>query len=376
LRVSATLTAARQNELTINEALPASTVGVPGQWAELRNARDTAVDLNGWSFSLADGGALALSGTVPPHGLLVVGASTDRALNDDAGVDVAIPNFDLSGETAVNLVRGGSHGSLSLAAADAGTALVNDPGPYRFSSGTSAGRCAATATYGAQSPLQRGTPGRDTGCAFPYALASARPGYFDIAGPGATALFSNLDDEIAVVDLSSAPVPYFGVSRTSVQVSTNGFLTFDTAAAAPDNYVSSSTPSTSDSNLMLAVFADDLTANNAAFPDARVYVKRVASGEDPFASAPHWIVQWHHYTYYTTGALRDDYNFQVKLFDDGVIEYHFDAMNSTTSSQYGAGTSAVTWIENAAGNQALSVNAISSSNPGISPRSAFRFVPR
>ena len=185
-----------------------------------------------------------------------------------------------------------------------------------------------------------------------------------------------MDDSIDVVDLSSAPVPFFGVPRARMQVSTNGFLTFDTADASPSNYHPSSTPSTTDSNLVLAVFADDLIANTPGFANARPYVKRVAQGEDPFATAPHWIVQWHHVSYFTTLALRDDYNFQVKLFDDGVIEYHFGAMLSSTSSQYGSGASAITWLENATGTQALYVNTLSSNSPGISPRSAFRFVPR
>ncbi|MDP1823567.1 MAG: hypothetical protein Q8L48_10000 [Archangium sp.] len=376
LRLSSNLaTVVSPDELIINEALPASTVGVPGQWAELRNARDTALDLTGWTFSLADGGALALSGTVPARGLLVVGASTDPALNDDAGVQVAIANFDLSGETALTLNRGGPHGSLSLALADAGTALVNDLGPYRYNTGSGAGRCAATATFGGQSTPQKGTPGLDTGCSFPYVLASATPGYFDISDAGTPLVVSDFDDSIAAVNLGANPIPFFGTPRSSVQVSTNGFVTFDATLASDTNYISSTTPSTTDSNLVAAVFARDLIGNTL-IPGAQIYSRRVGAGEDPFASAPHWIIQWHHFSYYTTSTvIRDDYNFQVKFFDDGVIEYHYDTMLSTSSSQYGSGIGTVTWLENAAGTQALTVNA-QSSNPGISPRSAFRFVPR
>ena len=106
--------------------------------------------------------------------------------------------------------------------------------------------------------------------------------------------------------------------------------------------------------------------------DAEIYVKRVSMNEDPFAAAPHWIVQWHHWAHF---ANTDDLNFQVKLFDDGVIEYHYATMNSGGSSQYGSGASAVTWLENAAGTSALYVN-IQTTNPGLSPNSAFRFAPR
>lgn len=375
LRVSTTLsTVVNPDQLIINEALPLSTVGVAGQWAELRNARDTEVDLTGWSFTLADGGVVPVSGTVPARGVLVVGASTDPALNDDAGVQVALPGFNLAGQAALTLGRGGTQSALALTSTDAGTAWVNDVGPYKLNTGTSAGRCVATAPYGSQATPQRGTPGRDTGCGFPYALSSRPPGYFDISASG-TPLMTDLNDAIATVSLAAAPVPYFGVARTSLQVSTNGFATFETRAASATNYVSSSTPSLTDSNLLLAVFADNLTANLASFPDAQVFSRRVGPNEDPFAAAPHWIVQWHHFSYRTTGTSLDNYNFQVKLFDDGVIEYHYDAMESVTSSQYAAGTSAVTWLENETGSQVLLVNALSTT-PGISPRSAFRFVPR
>ena len=89
-------------------------------------------------------------------------------------------------------------------------------------------------------------------------------------------------------------------------------------------------------------------------------------------------MQWHHYSFFTfiisSTSLADDYNFQVKLFDDGVIEYHYQQMASVTSAQYCSGRSAVSWLEGTSGT-ALTINA-QSSNPGISPRSAFRFVPR
>lgn len=374
LRVSANLAAANYDELIINEALADSTLGVSGQWVELRNMKDTAVELEGWTFNLADAGALPLRGTVPPRGLLVLGASMDSALNDDAGVQVELPNFDLTGLSALTLGRAGPHSTLALGGFDAGVAVVSDLGPYRVSSGSVPGRCQATAPFGAGP--QRGTPGRDIGCGFPYALASCTPGYFDISD-GGTPLMSNLDDEIAVVDLASAPVPFSGVPRTALQVSTNGFATFDSSPADPSNYHSSATPSTTDSNLVLAVFADDLFGN-PLLPGTQVYAKRVSLGEDPFASAPHWIVQWQHFSYFTfigsSTSLADDYNFQIKLFDDGVIEYHYQQMVSTSSSQYGSGRSAVSWLEGENGT-ALTINALSSI-PGILPRSAFRFVPR
>lgn len=369
LRVGSSLPLIVNNsELSINEVMAASTVGVPGTWVELRNARDLAVPLAGWSFSLADGGAIALSGSVPPRSVLVVGASTDPSVNDDAGVQLALTDFDLSGEATLTLARGGPHDSVSLAGADAGVAFTHDVGPYRYSGTTPAGevRCITTSTYGAGT--QRGTPGVDRGCGFGYALASVSPGYFDVSDGGTPLLTSSFDSVLVTVDVSAAPIPFFGAPRNSAVVSTNGFVSFDSASANSTDYLGSD-PSTSDSNLLVAAFVSDLTATSGR---GQIYSKRVGAGEDPFAAAPHWIFQWHHYRRF---GGSDDLNFQLKFFDDGTIEVHFDSMLSGSSSQYGSGTDTVTWLENAAGSQALVINAISTS-PGISPFSAFRFVPR
>lgn len=362
-------------QLTIAEALPASTAGANGAWVELRNSGDVAIDLAGWSFNLADGGAIPLSGTVPARALLVVGASTDPAANDDAGVQVAVSNFDLSGETSLVLARNGAHSTFSVAGRDAGTAMVNDPGPWLPTSTTT--RCLASATYGALTPAQRGTPGADVGCGFPYALSEIPAGYYDIADGGTAVIVGtdNLDDVVSTVSLTLAPVPFFGASQTSLQVSSNGFFSFQTDAVSTTAYPSS-TPSTSAPNSVVSVFGDDLQRNQN-FDDSRVLVKRVGQGEDPFAAAPHWIIQWHHWSIFTsTLTSQDDLNFQAKLFDDGTIEYHYGVMSSRTSSSYATGDGASSWLESPTGSSALRINAYTSNAPGISPHTAFRFSPR
>lgn len=379
LRVSATLTdVVTPLDFSISEAQVSSTVGVPGQWVELRNGRSTPVDLTGWTFGLADAGTVALTGSVPARGVLVVGASTDPALNDDAGVNVAVANLDFTGLTTLTLSNGGPHSSVVIvptdggAAFDAGIAVVNDPAAYRVSTGSAVTWCPATTAYGSQ----LGTPGRDTGCGFPYALSTTPFGYLDISD-GGTALATDLDDDVDTVSLTAAPVPFFGTLQTAMHVSTNGFVSFQPTAAAIDDYFSGSTPSTSNTNAAVAAFARDLSANTPFFPNANVYVKRLGAGEDPFAAAPHWIVQWHHFSFYTSSTTTvDDYNFQLKFFDDGVIEVHFAEMNSRNSSQYGSGADTVSWLENPAGTQSLAINVRSARAPGISPFSAFRYTPR
>ncbi|MBL8909822.1 MAG: lamin tail domain-containing protein, partial [Archangium sp.] len=360
------------NDLSVTEVMSRSSLA-EGNWVELRNTRDVALDLAGWTFNAADGGTVAVTGTVPARGMLVVGSSTDPSLNDDAGVSVALTSFDgVRGLPSLVFGRGGAHNTLSLAAADAGRAVSFDPG--RILPASVVTTCAAGATYGTQVPLQLGTPGRDVGCGFPYALSSIAPGYFDISGTGTGLLAAtgNFDDSILAGDLSAHPVPVFGTTFSAMQVSTNGFITFDAAPASTTNWMSITTPSTTDSNTMLSVFGDDLHMNVGG---GQIFLKFCAMGEDPFAAAPHWIVQWHHFGHYAFGGSLDDLNFQAKIFTDGVIEYHYADMQSRTVDVYGSGSSAVTWLENPTGTAALTVN-VSSTNPGLSPNSAFRFTPR
>jgi hypothetical protein len=366
----------RPTELYVGEAmvLPAAPVGPAGRWFELVNARETALDLTGWELTGTDGGVFALSGSVPGRGTLVLGASTDPALNDDAGVQLELTGFD-PGPAASGSLRVGRLGALSTytwSGPDAGIARVVDPGPFRIGSATAAPQaCAATDTFGFQSPLQRGTPGRAAGCGFGYGVREIPGGFFDISRTGTMATVTDYDESYATLSLAAAPFPWFGTPRVEARISTNGFLTFDMVSSDND-YFPLSYPETGNINDVVAPFWDDL---EGVWTTSEIYTQRVGANVDPAAAAPHWIIQWHDWSFATTATSADHYFFQVKLFDDGTIEFHYGDMESGSSSQYGSGSSANTWIENSTGTQALVVNT-QSLTPGISPYSAFRFSPR
>lgn len=372
-----TVVTARDLSLSETMVTANATVGANGQWFEFFNTRDTSIDLTGWSFGLADGGSSApLSGTIAAKGSLVVGATVDGTLNDDAGVQLALTGFTTSGDDAGTLVfgRNGAFSSFSWADPSPGVAQVSDFGPYRLSTDTSSVvphpvTCAATAGYGSTGQL--GTPGVDGTCGFGYTYTEIRPGFFDISGIGTAGISgTSFDSQAFDIDLAAAPFPFFGAPRPVAHVTTNGFVSFGAAPTASET-MSGSVPSTSDVNLVIAAFGDDLDKNSSL--PTQIYWKRVAANLDPAAAAPHWIVQWSHFTHY---SCDDDLNFQVKLFDDGKAEIHFAEMRSVScSTQYGSGVSANTWVENAAGTQALTINA-NSLTPGISPNSAFRISPR
>lgn len=372
LRVGTTIgPVVRPGELVVNEVMANSAAGINGQWAELRSTRTTPLNIDGWSLGLPDGGALPLSGTVPPRGVLVVGATTDVALNDNAGVQVAVPNFDLTGVASLTLQRAGVASTVPLATG-AGVALTNSAGPFRYSSTTPAPgdqRCAATSGYGALGQL--GTPGVDSHCGFAYDLTQLQEGFFDISNLGTTLTSTSFDSVSFNLDFSSAPVQFFGAPRSSAVVTTNGFVTFESTASTTA-YLAAD-PATAAPNLLVAAFAGDLSSTTTL--GGKISVFRAAAGVDPFAAAPHWIVQWTHYYYYYCDDA--DLNFQIKFFDDGVVELHYGKMLSTSATQCAVDSlaSVSAWLENAAGTQALSVNSRALTF-AIRSHTAFRYTPR
>jgi hypothetical protein len=352
---------------------PRPPLGDQGVWYELFNGSSSTVDLTGWNFALSDGGVVALSGTLDAGTTLVVGTTTDPSLNDDAGVQLAVSGLAVDAGSTV-LAHGGPHATVSWASAQPGVAVNNDPGPFLMSTDTSttaphARTCLATEQFGFQVPSQLGSPGAPRDCSFPYRLVQIPEQYRNIKMTG-TMLPNSADDYdegIETFSLTAAPFPFFGVSRTTMQIAMNGYVSFDGSTSS--SLMSGSVPDTSNVNALIAPFGDDL---EGYWLDSEIYTQRIAAGEDALTPAAHWIIQWEHWSHYLAG---DNMNFQLKLFDDGTIEVHFADMVSASSGQYASGVSAVTWLENPAGTQALVVNN-NSAVPGITPHTAFRFVPR
>jgi hypothetical protein len=309
--------------------------------------------------------------------VLVLGQSADATENGGAGVAYAYGNaFTLADTTGTLTLSSTSYStsitwtSASAGQGGVGASMVVDPGPFRVSTDLSTTAlhpltCTSTAAFGTASEL--GTPGLLKGC-FGYARSSIAPSYFDISASGAPLFTSgSMDESLATVSLAAAPFSYFGTAQPSVQVSSNGFVAFKTTltSAAMTN---KAVPSTTAPFGMAAIFWDDL--NGTATAGSNAYSKRVSAGEDPANPGAHWIVQWHHFTHYSAG---DDLNFQVKLFDSGVIEYHFAGMTSGSTSNYANGNSATSWLDSVTGATALAVS-INSAN--IQPNTAFKFTPQ
>jgi hypothetical protein len=203
-------------------------------------------------------------------------------------------------------------------------------------------------------------------------MSSQPVSFLDISATGTPLWTTSFDIATAPVSLAAAPFPFEGAMVTQVVVSTNGWMILkaSTAGATDSNKAVPSTASPSGS--VVAPFWDDLTRNGSFVGSGNTYYKRIAAGEDPANPAPHWIVQWHHVTQYYASP-DDDMSFEVKLFDNGVIEYHYAQMISGDLSNYADGNEATVWLENTAG---LSALVVSRNTAGIiQPNSAVRFTP-
>lgn len=375
-------------DLALTELQFRTHAAVPnGQYLEVVNRTQGPLDLSGWELRAPD----APTYFVPPGFVLqpgvpmVIGASDDRAQNDDAGVTLswATSGFFLSqdaGSFAIGTADAGA-GFNYTGAADGGRGqgLNIDPGPFLGTSGPPTLQvCAATTPYGGQTPPQLGTPGSDPGCGFGYVLTSIAPKFVDISDGGtslvrSTSAVDGLTVPITLAATGTDPAPVaFGVRRPVVSMSLDGWMVWGTSTDVDySNPLTGPSPSDAPAG-KLAVFWDDMQTTPAAMPGSEMYWKRFAAGEDPGTPVEHWVFQWAHLRSFASSPA-DDLNYEVKLFLDGSIEYHYGEMRSATAANVGDGFSASVWLENVAGDTALLIGA---NQPVIRPNTAFRFVPR
>lgn len=352
-------------DLTISELMfrPAAAVGLNGQYVELLNNNAAALDLGGWQLN-ANGSFVLPAGFVLQPGVpTVIGATTDAALNDDAGVALAWGGgFSLPLDGGSLFAGFGDAGATVTFArpADGGYGSSVEFDSVVTSSGTTSS-CLSTATYGGQVPPQRGSPARLWGCN-PYVKSTiagafvAPPAGSDLPAAAWTAS-GGFDEDSYANPALPAPFTYFGTAfSTNVGVSSNGFLTLSAAALGSPYYSNDSTPSTSVPNGVLAPFWDDLyVATNSSVALWR--------------ATDRTIVSWNHMKFSGGGDL----NFQVHLIDTGVIEFHYGPMDSTDSGRV-TGNSATTWLESPDGTVVVpfSINTANS----IQPNTGVRFTPR
>lgn len=373
------------NDIVITEAMPAPLASLAsGQWVEFFNPGEEDLDVAGLRLESASGAMspflMPADTTIRAGGYFVAGQSTDSALNGDAGVRLewsagavalaapdsvrlVLPTPLSDGGTLVvsRLAWGGLNSILPDGGAtpdggvDVGSS-VQTPENVLVRAGSPPFACPRALGFGP--PTQIGTPGARNEECFPYVLTEIPVAFEDIT-VGNTGLVpgtSGWDD--SGFDLLVPPFPYFGQTFSTLRVVTNGWVSF--VPTTSTEYTNKTVPNTTAPFGTIAPFWEDL-ADNVNVPTSNIYAAR-----RPGVT----IIEW-----YRVEQLgdNDDMTFEVKLFDNGVIEFHYATMLSGSSSNWANGNGATRWIENPDGTQAL---AISVNQPTVRPDSAFRFTPR
>lgn len=352
-----------------------------GQYLEVINRTSAALDMSGWELR-APGVptySVPMGFLLQPNTPVVLGVSTDPAENDDAGVTLAwgSSGFFLSQDAGTFTIgtadAGAGFNYTGPADGGRGQAINVDPGPFVGTSGApTLQACLATTPYGSQTPSQLGSPTSDPGCGFGYTVQSIAPHFVDLSDGGTPLLLGASADAIGrAITLrpdAGDPAPMlFGVPVPVITMGGNGYLRAGSFTTSSDTNKTVASATNAGS---IAVFWDDL---DALLPESEMYWKQFEPGEDPLTPARHWVFQWKAFSYWFSDPS-DDMNFEAKLFENGVVEYHYGAMVSGTASNYANGNSATAWLENPAGTRALVIS-INQANV-VRPNSAFRFVPR
>ncbi len=371
--INTPLVALGPGDILVSEAMPFphSTVAATGQWVELRNTLDTTIDLNGAtlkSTGSVDGGFVFPPGTmIPALGTLMIGQTVSAPQNGGAGVTVVANDLPLSiGTDTVTLLLGAEPlSSLGWTfATEARSAQLPD-GLVGPGGGVGPTCSNGTATFGTTGSF--GTPGQPSDCRA-YRVEHIDGGYIDLSTSSTSQeLLPNEDDQVGVGTVTlPRPFIYFGEAFTELHLTMAGFFTFGSAVTplinAHTSYLLTNDvePDLMEPNGTVAPFWDDLVRST----NGKIFMRR---------DADRTIVSFQDFRFY--GATNSSVNFQVHLFDTGVIEFHYGAFTlSTTALQArGNGSTATVWLETPSGGSAVSVGANTAG--ALQQNSGLRFTP-
>ncbi len=175
------------------------------------------------------------------------------------------------------------------------------------------------------------------------------------------------DDEYHQIALPFS-FEFYGNSHDSIWVSTNGWASFgeDPASAF---YTNDSIPGPiGPAGGMLAVFWDDCDADTVYDPDASV---RVYDDGGSF-----WIIWYNIFCPYAYTGPTGQVTFAIRLFPNGIVEYHYEDVRTPEALDHDNGMSATIGIENPTETDGLiyAFNGYPPANP-LFDNFAIRFIP-
>jgi subtilisin family serine protease len=172
--------------------------------------------------------------------------------------------------------------------------------------------------------------------AYGYVAARATPSFVDTP----TVLSLTGDDNTTNVALPF-PVTFYGKTYASATVSTNGFLSFASANATPDN---TGIPDAATPNAAIYAFWDDLLA------DSQSSIRSAVTGTAPNRK---FVVEWRNIGFYQDTDHR--VTFQIVISEFGTVTVQYKDLDPAQPRELGS--SATVGIENELGTVALQYSA-------------------
>lgn len=342
------LVALERGSLRITEAMPSASFN--GQWVELHNTMNVDVDLTGVKLrsnsSNPDGGFLGDGVVIPANGYVVLGATTNAV--DNGGANVTVVMSDVPLNTGADTIRlsllGTELDSLSWTSSTVGRSIQTAEGVLVASHAPLCTR--GTRTFGTNGAI--GTPGFENEFCPPYVMTRINGAYVELGTQvGDIELLSTVNSYRGFGDVRlPAPFTYFGQTFDTLSLSLSGFVTFGYTLLEAFDVTNDVRPETTAPNGVVAPFWDRLIRSFTG----HIWQRRTTNRT---------IISWQDFRAW--GAMTSQVNFQVHLFDSGVIEFHYGTMNVTTSSP-------TVWLEAPSGGYAVTAGAVTS-NSGI------RFTP-
>lgn len=369
-------------DLGISEINPRPATGLTdAEWIELTNTTGAAIDLEGWSLAVGTATYTFPAGvSVPANGRLLMAQAADLGNGATVTPGHLYPNTFLLPDTSgtLNLRPPGSTTAFArfdwnaATAPVAGRSVQADPpsATFKLASPFSTATCPAptTATYG--TTAQQGTPGAAQPKCFPYVLEPLPAnGFQSIAATGTTlVLTSNLTTYTTYQVTLPQAVSYFGTPSTTLSVCSAGWLSTTTTTST--NSTNKSLPSSTAPVGAIAPFWD-INTGNTSNPTNGLYWEQRDPDMTPGSGDELTIVSWEGFRYNSTSYTAESSSWQVVFHGNGDIDFHYGDQTGTSSFQ--KGSSATSWLENPAGNAAMFINVNSSTAPGISPNTGFRY---
>ncbi len=124
---------------------------------------------------------------------------------------------------------------------------------------------------------------------------------------------------------------FYGEDYTTVNVCSNGFLSFNSTSTTYDN---TTIPNTTTPNALLAAFWDDLKATGSSF--GNIYYQNFST---------YSVIQWENVSHYNSATPVNNETFQVILYNNGDIKYQYKTILDDADCTIG--------IENQAGDDGL-----------------------